>query len=465
MEFRIEKDALGEVQVPINAYYGSQTARSIQFFSISKEKMPLEIIYALALIKKACARANCDLGLLKPEYCEVITTVADEILAGKWDNEFPLHVWQTGSGTQTNMNVNEVISTRANELLGHPHSTKKPIHPNDHVNMSQSSNDVFPTAMHIATVLELNNRLLPALNEFFNSLKQKADKFKELIKIGRTHLMDATPITLGQEFSGYARQIEQGIHRIQNSIQDLYELALGGTAVGTGLNAPKGFAEKAISYIAKLTQMPFRPSENKFEALAGHDALVMLSGALKTIACSCMKIANDIRLMGSGPRCGLAELLLPENEPGSSIMPGKVNPTQCEMMTMVCAQIIGNDVTINIAGASGQFELNVFKPVIAYNILQSIRLLSDACISFTRNCLNGIQPNRERLSYYLQNSLMLVTALSRKLGYEVSAQIARNAYKNGTTLKEEALKTGLITEQEFDEFVNPRKMLGPSDIS
>lgn len=463
MEFRIEKDALGEIKVPLNAYYGSQTVRSIQFFSIGKEKMPMEIIYALALIKKACARANRDFGLLTHEYCEIIIKVVDEILSGKWDSQFPLHVWQTGSGTQTNMNVNEVISTRANELLGNPHSTKKPVHPNDHVNMSQSSNDVFPTAMHVATVLEITNRLLPALEEFHKSLVQKSEEYKDLIKIGRTHMMDATPITLGQEFSGYARQIEQAINRIQTSLHDLHELALGGTAVGTGLNAPAGFAEKAVAYIAELTQQPFRPAENKFEALAGHDALVMLSGALKTLAGSCMKIANDIRLMGSGPRCGFAELLLPENEPGSSIMPGKVNPTQCEMMTMVCAQVMGNDVTINIAGASGQFELNVYKPVIAYNILQSIRLLADACQSFTRNCLNGIQPHREKLDFYLKNSLMLVTALSRKIGYEASAQIARNAYKNGTTLKEEALKTGLITEQEFDQLVDPRKMISPSE--
>lgn len=462
MDFRIEKDALGEIKVPLNAYYGSQTVRSIQFFSIGKEKMPIEIIYALALIKKACARANRDFGLLSPEYCEIITKVVDEILLGKWDTQFPLHVWQTGSGTQTNMNVNEVISTRANELLGYPHSTKKPIHPNDHVNMSQSSNDVFPTAMHVATVLETNKRLLPALEEFHKSLVQKSGEYKDIIKIGRTHMMDATPITLGQEFSGYARQIEQALNRIENTVHDLYELALGGTAVGTGLNTPAGFAEKAVAYIAELTQQPFRPAENKFEALAGHDALVMFSGALKTLACSCTKIANDIRLMGSGPRCGFAELFLPENEPGSSIMPGKVNPTQCEMMTMVCAQVIGNDVTINIAGASGQFELNVYKPVIAYNILQSIHLLADACQSFTQNCLNGIQPNYEKLASYLKNSLMLVTALSCKIGYEASAQIARNAYKNGTTLREEALKTGLITEQEFDQIVDPQKMISPS---
>lgn len=463
MEFRYEKDALGEVQVPLNAYYGSQTARSLQFFSIGKEKMPTEIIYALALIKKSCAKANKELGLLSSEFCELITKVADEILEGKWDDQFPLHVWQTGSGTQTNMNVNEVIATRANEILGHPHSTKKPIHPNDHVNMSQSSNDVFPSAIHVAAVIELSNRLIPALDRFHDTLNKKVEEFKDIIKIGRTHLMDATPITLGQEFSGYARQIEQSISRIQYAIHDLYELALGGTAVGTGINAPVGFAEKAVAHISEFTQLPFRPAENKFEALAAHDALVMLSGALKTLACACMKTANDIRLMGSGPRCGLAELFLPENEPGSSIMPGKVNPTQCEMMTMVCAQVFGNDVTINIAGASGNFELNVFKPVIAYNILQSIRLLSDACDSFTQHCLNGIQPNCERLEFYVQNSLMLVTALTRKLGYELSAQIARNAYKNGTTLKEEALKTGLITAQEFDQLVDPRKMITPSE--
>lgn len=463
MEFRCEKDALGEVQVPLDAYYGSQTARSLQYFSISKEKMPIEIIYALALIKKSCAKANKELGLLSSEFCELIIKVADEILEGKWDDQFPLHVWQTGSGTQTNMNVNEVIATCANEILGYPHSTKKPMHPNDHVNMSQSSNDVFPSAIHVAAVIELNNRLIPALEKFHDALNKKVEEFNNIIKIGRTHLMDATPITLGQEFSGYARQIEQAENRIQYAIHDLYELALGGTAVGTGTNAPVGFAEKAVAHISEFTQLPFRPAENKFEALAAHDALVMLSGALKNLACACMKIANDIRLMGSGPRCGLAELYLPENEPGSSIMPGKVNPTQCEMMTMVCAQVLGNDVTINIAGASGNFELNVFKPVIAYNILQSIRLLSDACESFIQHCLNGIQPNRKRLESYVQNSLMLVTALTRKLGYEISAQIARNAYKNGTTLKEEALKTGLITAQEFDQLVDPRKMISPSE--
>ncbi|HOV32624.1 MAG TPA: class II fumarate hydratase [Candidatus Hydrogenedens sp.] len=463
MEFRYEKDTLGEVRVPLNAYYGSQTARSLQYFSIGNEKMPIEIIHTLAIIKKSCAKANRELGLLSSEFCELIIKVADEILEGKWDDQFPLHVWQTGSGTQTNMNVNEVIATRANEILGHPHSTKKPIHPNDHVNMSQSSNDTFPSAIHVAAVIELNNRLIPALEIFHDELNKKVEEFKDIIKIGRTHLMDATPITLGQEFSGYARQIEQAENRIQYAIHDLYELALGGTAVGTGINAPAGFAEKAVAHISEFTQLPFRPAENKFEALATHDALVMLSGALKTLACACMKIANDIRLMGSGPRCGLAELYLPENEPGSSIMPGKVNPTQCEMMTMVCAQVLGNDVTINIAGASGNFELNVFKPVIAYNILQSIRLLSDACESFTQHCLNGIQPNRERLESYVQNSLMLVTALTRKLGYEISAQIARNAYKNGTTLKEEALKTGLITAQEFDQLVDPHKMISPTE--
>lgn len=463
MDYRIEYDVLGEVPVPRGAYYGSQTARSLQFFAIGSEKMPKQVIYAIALVKKACAQVNFEYGKLPEEFRNAIQTVIDEILTSRWDDQFPLSVWQTGSGTQTNMNVNEVIATRANELLGFPCSTKKPIHPNDHVNMSQSSNDVFPTAMHISTVLEIQQKLLPALSLMHEELQKKSNEFSEIIKIGRTHLMDATPITLGQEFSGYARQLELDIKRIRLALDDLYDLAIGGTAVGTGINAPKEFGTQVAKYISEYTGQPFRSSPNKFESLATHDALVMLSGTLKTIAVSLMKIANDIRLMGSGPRCGFAELILPENEPGSSIMPGKVNPTQCEMMTMVCSQVIGNDVTINIAGSGGQFELNVYKPVIIYNILQSIQLLSDACNSFTQHCLMGLKPNIPQLQKYVNNSLMLVTSLTQKLGYEKSAIIARNAYLNGTTLKEEALKTGWITETEFDEIVNPYKMINPSD--
>lgn len=459
MEFRIEKDALGEVKVPINAYYGPQTARSLEFFAVGWEKMPDEIIQSITIIKKACARANFELGHLPSHFCEAISKVADEILEGKLNEHFPLKVWQTGSGTQTNMNVNEVIATRANELLGFPNSTKYPIHPNDHVNMSQSSNDVFPTAMNIATVIKIKKQLLPALENLRSVLEQKTIEFKNVIKIGRTHLMDAVPITLGQEFSAYLHQIELGIERISTSLVNLYQLPIGGTAVGTGLNAPIGFDKVTVRYINMFTGEQFQPAKNKFEGLASHDGIVMLSGALKTLACSLMKLANDIRLMGSGPRCGLAELILPENEPGSSIMPGKVNPTQCEMMTMVCAQVIGNDTTISIAGASGQLELNVFKPVIAYNILQSIQLLSDACISFANNCIKGIKVNYEKIKYYLENSLMLITALSKRIGYENASKIARNAYLNNTTLKEEAIKSGLVTPEEFDEIVDPKKML------
>lgn len=461
MEVRIEKDALGEVEVPKNAYYGAQTARSLQFFRIGWEKMPMEIIYSLAIIKKACAQANYELGYLSNDHCEIICKTVDEILQRKFDSEFPLSVWQTGSGTQTNMNVNEVISTRANELLGYPHSTKYPIHPNDHVNMSQSSNDVFPSAMNIAIVMKVKKELIPALEVLKNTLEQKVSEFKDIIKVGRTHLMDAVPMTFAQEFSGYLRQVELGIDRILKALEFLYEIPLGGTAVGTGLNAPPNFDKVAIEHINELTGEQFKPAKNKFEGLASHDGIVMLSGALKTLASSLMKIANDIRLMGSGPRCGLAELILPENEPGSSIMPGKVNPTQCEMMTMVCAQVIGNDVTISIAGASGQLELNTFKPVIAYNILQSIQLLSDACQSFAEHCVKGLQINHQKVKYYLENSLMLVTALSKKIGYDNASKIARNAYLNNTTLREEAIKSGFITPEEFDQIVNPQKLVNP----
>ncbi|MCX8065743.1 MAG: class II fumarate hydratase [Candidatus Hydrogenedentes bacterium] len=461
MEFRIERDALGEVKVPQDAYYGSQTARSLQFFAIGWEKMPKEIIDSLAIIKKTCAQANYELGEIQKEYFEVISKVADEILEGKLDKHFPLSVWQTGSGTQTNMNVNEVIATRANEILGFPHSTKYPIHPNDHVNKSQSSNDVFPSAMNISTVLKTKKQLLPALENLKKILEEKVNEFKGIIKIGRTHLMDAVPITFGQEFSGYLRQVELGIERIQKSLEYLYEIPLGGTAVGTGLNAPPNFDKVAIKYINEFTGEHFTPAINKFEGLAGHDGIVMLSGALKTLACALMKIANDIRLMGSGPRCGLAELILPENEPGSSIMPGKVNPTQCEMMTMICTQVIGNDVTISLAGSLGQLELNVYKPVIAYNILQSIQLLSDGCKSFAENCIKGLQVNTQRVKFYIENSLMLITALSKKIGYENASKIARDAYINNTTLKEECIKSGIITPEEFDEIVDPQKMISP----
>ena len=463
MQYRIEKDTMGEMKVAADKYYGCQTARSMVNFDIGWETMPLEIIRAFGILKKAAALVNKDLGLLEPKLCKAICQAADEVVAGKLNDHFPLRVWQTGSGTQSNMNVNEVISNRAIEMLGGEMGSKKPVHPNDHVNMSQSSNDTFPTAMNMAAAIELNERLLPALVHLHAALDEKAKAFKKIIKIGRTHLMDATPLTLGQEFSGYTQQIAYGIERVKQVLPKLYELALGGTAVGTGLNTKKGYDKKVAAKIAELTGLPFKTAPNKFESLAAHDAVVMASGALKTIAASLMKIANDVRWLGSGPRCGLGELRLPANEPGSSIMPGKVNPTQSEAATMVAAQVMGNDVAINIAGASGNFELNVFKPVMIYNLLQSIRLLSDAARSFADHCVVGIEADEKRIDHLLNASLMLVTALNRKIGYDNAAKIAKTAYANGTTLKEEAVKQGFLTENDFDEAVQPKKMIGPSD--
>ena len=463
MEYRIERDTMGEMKVPADRYYGCQTARSLVNFRIGGETMPRELIRAFGILKKAAALVNAELGLLDEERCGAICRAAEEVIEGKLDDHFPLVVWQTGSGTQTNMNTNEVIANRAIEILGGELGSKEPVHPNDHVNMSQSSNDTFPTAMSIAVVERLHHRLAPALDALQQALAAKAAEFEDTIKIGRTHLMDATPLTLGQEFSGYATQIENGAARVRQTMDKALELAIGGTAVGTGLNTKKGYAEAVAAKIAGLTGLPFTSAPNKFEALAAHDALVMVSGALKTVACSCMKIANDVRWLGSGPRCGIGELALPANEPGSSIMPGKVNPTQCEAMTMVAAQVIGNDTTVNVAGASGNFELNVFKPVIAYNVLQSVRLLADSADSFREKCVVGIAANTARIQAHLENSLMLVTALNRQLGYDNAAKIAKAAHTNGTTLKEEAVNSGFMSPGEFDEAVDPSKMIGPSD--
>ena len=425
--------------------------------------MPRELIRALGILKKAAALVNRDMGLLPENLCLAIVQAADEVISGALDGHFPLSVWQTGSGTQTNMNANEVIANRAIEILGGVLGSQDPVHPNDHVNMSQSSNDTFPTAMSIAAVEQIHHLLLPALRALHRELAAKAGAFASIIKIGRTHLMDATPLTLGQEFSGYAQQLAYGIERIESTLPRLAELALGGTAVGTGLNTRRGYAEKAAGKIAELTGLPFVTAPNKFESLAAHDAMIMASGALKTLACSLMKIANDIRWLGSGPRSGIGELILPANEPGSSIMPGKVNPTQCEAMTMVAVQVIGNDTAIALAGASGNFELNVYKPVIIYNLLQSIRLLADAAVSFREHCIEGIQADEKNIAAHLKNSLMLVTALNRHIGYDQAAKIAKAAYENGSTLKEEALRLGLMTEEDFDRIVDPALMIGPSD--
>ena len=463
MEFRVEKDTMGEMNVPADRYYGCQTARSIENFKIGDQRMPRELIRGLGILKKAAALTNHDLGLLDKTICDAIGQAADKVIEGKLDGHFPLVIWQTGSGTQTNMNSNEVISNRAIEMLGGELGSKDPVHPNDHVNMSQSSNDTFPTGMSIAAVEQIHRHLVPALSLLRDTLAAKADLFTDIIKIGRTHLMDATPLTLGQEFSGYAQQLTNGIERVESTVEKLAELALGGTAVGTGLNTKRGYDVKVAEHISAISGMTFRTAPNKFESLAAHDAMVMTSGALKTIACSLMKIANDVRFLASGPRCGLAELIIPANEPGSSIMPGKVNPTQCEAVTMVAAQVIGNDVAVNVGGATGHFELNVFKPVIIHNVLQSIRLLGDAARSFNDNCAVGIEPNRERIDELLHKSLMLVTALNRKIGYDNAAKIAKTAYANGTTLLEEAISLNLLTEDEFREAVDPSKMIGPSD--
>lgn len=458
---RTETDTFGPIQVPADRYWGAQTQRSIENFRISGERMPTALVHAFGIVKKAAALTNVALKDLDPKIGDAICKAADEVIEGKLDDHFPLVVWQTGSGTQTNMNANEVISNRAIEMLGGEMGSKKPVHPNDHVNRGQSSNDSFPTAMHIAAVLEIHRRLMPGLRRLHGALATKAHDFAPIIKIGRTHLQDATPITLGQEFSGYARQVELGIERVVTALPRLYPLAQGGTAVGTGLNAPVGFAERFAEETSRITGYPFVTASNKFEALAAHDALVEFSGVLNTLAVSLFKIANDIRLLGSGPRSGLGELLLPENEPGSSIMPGKVNPTQAEALTMACAQVMGNHVAITVAGSQGHMELNVFKPVMIFNLLQSIRLIGDASVSFTDNCVAGIEPNTRHIDELMRRSLMLVTALAPKVGYDTAAKIAKTAHKNGTTLREEALKMGAITGEEFDRIVRPEDMIGP----
>jgi fumarate hydratase, class II len=463
MEYRTEKDTMGEVKVPADAYYGAQTERSVENFKIARDinKMPKEIIRAFAYLKKAAAITNFDAGVLPKEKLDLITKVCDEILAGKLDKEFPLVVWQTGSGTQSNMNVNEVIAYRGHVLNGGELSDKqKVLHPNDDVNKSQSSNDTFPTAMHIAAYKILHDLTLPALENLKKTFDQKSKDFMHIVKIGRTHFMDATPLTLGQEFSGYASQLDHGIKAIKNTLPHLSELALGGTAVGTGINTPPNYAVNVAETIAELTGLPFITAKNKFESLASHDAIVETHGALKTVAVSLMKIANDIRMLSSGPRSGIGEISIPENEPGSSIMPGKVNPTQCEALTMISAQVMGNDVAISIGGATGQFELNVFKPMIIYNFLHSARLLGDGCNSFNENCAKGIEPIEANIKKHVDNSLMLVTALNPKIGYYKSAEIAQKAHKENTTLKEMAVKLGYVTPEEFDEWVNPKNMVG-----
>ena len=462
MAKRIETDSMGEIEVPASRYYGAQTARSLIHFDIGWETMPREIIRGMGILKKAAACVNTELGLLSSDIKDLIVKAADEVIDGKLDDHFPLRVWQTGSGTQSNMNTNEVIANRGIEIAGGQLGSKKPVHPNDHVNMGQSSNDTFPTAMHIAAVERIHDHLLPELTKLRNAMAKKRDKFKGIIKIGRTHLMDATPLTLEQEFSGYVQQLENGIDRVNGCLPRLSQIALGGTAVGTGLNSHRDFAVKVADKIAELTGRAFVTAPNKFESLAAHDAVVEASGALKTLACSLMKIANDIRWLGSGPRCGIGELVLPANEPGSSIMPGKVNPTQPEAMTMVAAQVIGNDTTIAVGGSSGNFELNVFKPVMIYNLLQSIRLLADACRSFNEHCVAGIEPDKAQVEAHLRNSLMLVTALNPHIGYDNAAKVAKKAYQENTTLKEAAVALNLLTEEEFDEKVRPEKMTGPA---
>jgi len=459
MKQRIEKDTMGEIRVDNSRYWGSQTQRSLQNFNIGTETMPRELIRALGILKKAAVLANNNLGKIPDNLCETIINACDEVISGKLDDHFPLRIWQTGSGTQTNMNANEVISNRSIEILGGTLGSKDPVHPNDHINMSQSSNDTFPTAMHIAAAEETVHHLLPSLRKLHSTITGKSEEYMGIIKCGRTHLQDAVPLTLGQEFSGYAHQLDDSITRVENSLEECYELALGGTAVGTGLNTPPEFPVKAASIIAEITGLPFVSAKNKFAAIAAHDALVHLSGALNTLACSLMKIANDIRWLGSGPRCGIGELNLPANEPGSSIMPGKVNPTQCEALTMVASQVMGNHTTVSIAGSSGNFELNVFKPVIIYNVLQSIRLLADSALSFNDRCMAGLSPNKEGISRHLNNTLMVVTALNPVIGYDNSAKIAKKAHAEGLTLKEAAVRLGILTEEEFDAHLNIKDMV------
>ena len=462
MEFRIEKDTLGEVKVPAGKYWGAQTERSRGNFRIGPEgSMPVEIIHAFANLKKAAAFANQDLGVLSNEKAKLIAAVCDEILEGKLDDQFPLVIWQTGSGTQSNMNVNEVIANRAHVINGGKLTDeKKVLHPNDDVNRSQSSNDTFPTAMHIAAYKLTVENTLTGVKKLRDTLSYKSKAFKDVVKTGRTHFMDATPLTLGQEFSGYVQQLDNGMRAVSNALEMVAELALGGTAVGTGLNAPKGYAEKVADKIEQLTKLPFRSAPNKFEALAAHDAMVELSSAFRRLAVSLMKIGNDIRMLSSGPRCGIGEIIIPANEPGSSIMPGKVNPTQPEALTMVAAQVMGNDVAVGVGGSNGQFELNVFKPMMAYNVLQSARLIGDACTSFNDNCAVGIEPNNGQIEEYLKNSLMLVTSLNPHIGYNKAAEIAKKAHAENSTLKEAALSLGYVTEKEFDEWVDPKKMTG-----
>lgn len=461
METRMETDSMGEIEVPANCYYGAQTARSLIHFDIGTETMPRELIRGMGILKKASAMVNAELGLMPEDIKDLIAKAADEVIDGKLDDHFPLRVWQTGSGTQSNMNSNEVIANRGIELAGGVIGSKDPVHPNDHVNMGQSSNDTFPTAMHIAAVERIRDALIPSLTTLSESFRKKTIEFKDIIKIGRTHLMDATPLTLGQEFSGYTTQLEYALDRINGCMPRMYQIALGGTAVGTGLNSHRDFPVNVAKQIAKITGCPFVTAPNKFESLAAHDAIVETSGVLKTIACSLMKIANDIRWLGSGPRCGIGEITLPANEPGSSIMPGKVNPTQSEAMTMVATQVIGNDTAINFGGSSGHFELNVFKPVMIYNLLQSIRLLADSCRSFNDHCVVGIEPNKTQIDKHLNGSLMLVTALNPHIGYDNAAKVAKKAYQENTTLKESAVALGLLTAEEFDEKVRPEKMTGP----
>ena len=462
MDYRIEKDTLGEVKVPADKLWGAQTERSRNNFKIgTPASMPLEIVYGFAYLKKSAAYSNCELGVLSEEKRDLIAAVCDEILAGMHDDQFPLVIWQTGSGTQSNMNLNEVIANRAHQLVGKVIGEgEKTLLPNDDVNKSQSSNDTFPTGMHIAAYKKLIEVTIPGVKQLHNTLYKKSKDFKDIVKIGRTHLMDATPITLGQEFSGYASQLEHGISALENTLSHLSELALGGTAVGTGLNTPKGYSENVAAYIAKFTNLPFITAKNKFEALAAQDAIVESHGALKQLAVSLNKIANDIRMMASGPRSGIGEIIIPANEPGSSIMPGKVNPTQCEALTMVCAQVMGNDVAISVGGTQGHYELNVFKPMMASNILQSAQLLGDACQSFTVNCVIGIQPNHNVINKLVNNSLMLVTALNTKIGYYKSAEIANTAHKNGTTLREEAINLGYVSAADYDAWVKPENMIG-----